>query len=146
MYHPPLHTVREAKALRPQLESDEGQIKNLFVRNKKGKMWLLTLHESQKIDLKATAIALGAGRFSFCSPQRLMKYLGVTPGAVSPFGLLNDIHHEVAFYFEKTLMRHSVIHAHPMDNRITVSIATGDLLAFLDQHGHPHHVFDVAGV
>ena len=87
--HPPLMTVEESRSIRGQLESAEGHIKNLFLRNKKGKMWLLTVHEDRKIDLKATAAQLAAGRFSFCSPERLMTYLGVKPGAVTPLAMLN---------------------------------------------------------
>jgi Ala-tRNA(Pro) deacylase len=133
-------TVEDAKALRTGFDS-EGHIKNLFLRNKKGKMWLFTLHEDTTIDLKQTAIAIGARRFSFGSPERLMEYLGVTPGAVSPFALLNDVHCEVEFYIDAILMEHSVIHAHPLDNRITVTLEREQLLQFLRSHDHPHKVF-----
>lgn len=83
-HHKSLMTVEDARSIRADDESDEGQIKNLFVKNKKGKMWLFTLHENRKIDLKQTALDIGARRFSFCSAERLMEYLGVIPGAVSP--------------------------------------------------------------
>ena len=140
-HHKPLLTVADAQSIRADSESDEGQIKNLFVRNKKGKMWLLTLHENRKLDLKQAAMELGAGRFSFCSAERLMQYLGVIPGAVSPFCLLNDVNHEVSFYIDQALLSHSVIHAHPFDNSMTVSIGTADLLQFLKDHGYDYQVF-----
>ena len=140
LHHAPLMTVEDARAIRGEHETGEGQIKNLFLKNKKGKMWLLTLHEDRVIDLKQAAIDIGAKRFSFCSPDRLMTYLGVVPGAVSPFGLLNDHNRQVTFYIDEALLEHEEVHAHPLDNRITVSIGTRDLLQFLEQRGYPHEV------
>ncbi len=140
LHHAPLMTVEDARAIRGEHETEQGQIKNLFLKNKKGKMWLLTLHEDRAIDLKQAAIDIGAKRFSFCSPDRLMTYLGVVPGAVSPFGLLNDHNREVTFYIDEALLTHEEVHAHPMDNRITVSIGTRDLLQFLEERGYPHAV------
>jgi len=140
--HKPLHTVEDAKSIRSDLQGNEGQIKNLFVKNKKGKMWLLTLHEDKKIDLKKTAIALGAGRFSFCSAEHLMQYLGVIPGAVSPLGLVNDHQKEVTFYIDKTLLDSTFIDVHPLDNRMTVRLSTQDMLEFLKSSGHEYHVFE----
>src|SRR3954470_22822019 len=78
--HPPVFTVEEAKALRGSLPG--GHVKNLFLRNKKGAMWLVVAEEDRAIDLKALGEAIGAGRVSFGSPERLMAHLGVIPGAV----------------------------------------------------------------
>ncbi len=140
--HPPFMTVADAKAMRTLDESGQGQVKNLFLKNKKGRMWLLTLHEDRKIDLNETAKRIGTRRFSFCSRERLMQYLGVKPGAVSPFALLNDVHCEVEFYIDEILVDHSVIHVHPLDNTKTVTIGTQDLLEFLERHGHPFNVLE----
>lgn len=137
MRHKPIFTVEEARSLRSKDESDDGQVKNLFLKNKKGRMWLLTLHESRKIELNDVAQALGARRFSFCSAERLMRCLGVLPGAVSPFALLNDRDSEVQFYLDETLMSHDLMHVHPLDNSATVCIARNDLIRFLESHGHP---------
>ena len=134
--HPPLMTVEESRSIRGQLESAEGHIKNLFLRNKKGKMWLLTVHEDRKIDLKATAVQLGAGRFSFCSPERLMTYLGVKPGAVTPLAMLNDVGHQVTFYLGEELFQTDVIHPHPLVNTATVTMQRNDLVGLLESHGH----------
>ena len=134
--HKPLMTVEDARSIRTELEGDEGQIKNLFLKNKKGDMWLLTCHESRNLDLKQVARALGARRFSFGSPERLMQYLGVRPGAVSPLGLVNDFQAEVSFYLDETLLSHEVIHVHPLDNAQTVSLRRVDLVRFLEGRGH----------
>ena len=80
--------MEEAKALRGSLPG--GHVKNLFLRDKKGAMWLVVAEEDRRIDLKALAARIGAGKVSFASAERLMAHLGVVPGAVTPFGLIND--------------------------------------------------------
>ena len=83
-----MFTVEEAKRLRGELPG--GHTKNLFLRNKKGRMWLVVCLEDREIDLKALGEQLESGRLSFASADRLMTYLGVVPGAVTPFAALND--------------------------------------------------------
>lgn len=134
VHHESLRTVEDAKAIRPK--TDYGHTKNLFVRNKKGKMWLLTLHEDRSVDLKHTAMQLEAGRFSFASEERLMKYLGVIPGAVSAFSILNDVTGQVNFVIDNVLMFHPKWYIHPLDNRMTVTIERKALLDFLKKRGH----------
>ena len=136
IHHAPLMTVQDSKAIRKEFESDEGQVKNLFLKNKKGRMWLLTLHESRVLDLKQAAMDLGAKRFSFCSEERLMTYLGVLPGAVTPLGLLNDRNHEVTFYIDEALVNSALIYPHPLVNTMTLCMKTQDLMALLERHGH----------
>lgn len=135
-HHEPIFTVEQAQSMRPHGVSNEGQVRNLFLKNKKNRMCLLTLHETRKIDLNDVAEALGARRFSFCSPERLMRYLGVIPGAVSPFALLNDRHCVVEFYFDELLLSYDVIYVHPLDNSATLAIARGDLIGLLESDGH----------
>jgi Ala-tRNA(Pro) deacylase len=139
-HHKPLMTVEDARSIRSGADTDEGQIKNLFLKNRKGAMWLLTLHENRAIDLKQTASALGAKRFSFCSADRLMQYLGVTAGAVSPLALLNDTNAEVSFYVDEALLGDRAIHVHPLHNQATVSLDVSDMLEFLAGHGHDFRV------
>ncbi len=136
--HPPMWTVEDAKALRAP--SKFGHTKNLFVRNKKGQMWLLTLHEDRKIDLKLAAKLLGTNRFSFASKQRLMHYLGVIPGAVSAFSLLNDVDQRVQFFIDEALMKDPELHVHPLINTRTTTIDREEMLWFLEKKGHPHQV------
>ena len=138
--HPAMWTVKDAKKLRAP--SPHGHTKNLFVRNKKGQMWLLTLHEDRQIDLRQTAKLVGANRFSFASPQRLMHYLGVIPGAVSPFSLLNDVTRQVTFCIDERLMEAPELHVHPLVNTMTTTIDRQSLLNFLGGCGHPHSVLE----
>jgi Ala-tRNA(Pro) deacylase len=133
--HPPLFTVEQSKALRGEMPG--GHTKNLFLKDKKDRMWLVTAEEDRSIDLKALGTALGAnGRVSFGSPERLMRHLGVEPGAVTPFGLVNDTAGEVRFVLDEGLMRHDVLNFHPLTNAATTAIARADFLRFLDAIGH----------
>ena len=133
--HPPLFTVEQSKALRGELPG--GHTKNLFLKDKKDRMWLVTAEEDRAIDLKALGTALGAsGRVSFGSPERLMRHLGVTPGAVTPFGLVNDTAGAVSFVLDEGLLRHAMLNFHPLTNEATTAIARDDFLRFLDAIGH----------
>ncbi len=145
--HPPMVTVKDCKAIRVT-PGGAGDIKNLFVRNKKGQMWLITCQEDRQIDLKALATALGAGRFSFASHQRLMLYLGVAPGAVSPLALINDRQRSVTFVIDNALLACETIYLHPLDNTRTTAMTSDDLLDFIARTGHPAHTiaFDSDGV
>jgi Ala-tRNA(Pro) deacylase len=132
--HPPVHTVAEAKTFRGGLEGVF--IKNLFLRNKKGQMWLCVVHEDRPVDLGALGARLGAGHLSFASPERLMRTLGVSAGAVTPLGLVNDHALEVRVAIDRAVLRGAVVHAHPLDNTMTTALSTQDLLAFIGASGH----------
>ncbi len=140
--HPPLFTVEQSKALRGDLPG--GHTKNLFLRNKKGRMWLVTCQEDRSVDLKRLAEHLGAGRFSFASPERLMEYLGITPGAVSPLALANDQDRVVQFAMDSRLLEYSRLNLHPLSNAMTTSIAPRDLTRFLAELGHHTQLIDFA--
>ncbi len=142
--HPPVFTVAEAKALRGALEG--GHIKNLFLRNKKGSMWLVTCLEDRDIDLKTLGQALGAGRFSFASAARLMTYLGVLPGAVTPFAVINDTEGKVQVVLDAGLFDCDPVNAHPLVNDRTAAVAPGDLVRFLEAVGHPPQILDLGNL
>jgi Ala-tRNA(Pro) deacylase len=140
--HPPLRTVEDSRRYR---EIHEGAYtKNLFVRNKKGHMWLLTLLEHRRVDLKETAKNLGAGHFSFASEQRLMRHLGIVPGAVSPLALVNDVDGQVNFVLDSGILAFDRIHLHPLDNRMTTTLRLEDLLGFLEKIDHSPQLIDAA--
>ena len=139
--HAPVFTVEEAQRLRGEI--DGGHCKNLFLRNKKGRMWLVVCGEERVVDLKALAKRLGAGRLSFGSPRRLMEHLGVIPGAVTPFAIVNDHDGSVPVIIDRSLLEETAINCHPLDNAQTTTIATDDLVRFLESEGHPPKVIDL---
>ena len=133
--HPRVFTVEEARAHRGHLPGVF--TKSLFLRDRKGAMWLVVCVDDRKVDLKALPPRIGAKpRLSFGSGERLMKYLGVTAGSVSPFTLINDTAGKVRIYFDRAVLAPDAINLHPLDNAKTVTITPDDLLRFLDDVGH----------
>jgi len=142
--HAPVFTVEEAKALRGELAG--AHIKNLFLRNKKGEMWLVTCLEDRRIDLKALAAALGTGRFSFGSAERLMAHLGVQPGAVTPLAVVNDRAGQVRVVLDKALLEFDEVNCHPLVNDMTTTLSAEGLVAFLEAENHPPRILDFDAV
>lgn len=132
--HPPVFTVEEAKALRGNLPGHH--IKNLFLRNKKEEMWLIVALEDRAIDLKRLGERLGAGRFSFGSPERLKRHLGVEPGSVTPLSAINDADRKVRVVLDRGLTEGGPINAHPLVNTMTTALSLADLLRFFAATGH----------
>jgi len=139
--HAPVFTVEEAKSLRGELPG--AHIKNLFLRNKRGGMWILTCLEDRTLDLKTFAVRLGSGRLSFGSSQRLMSYLGVIPGAVTPLAVINDRSGAVNVVLDRALMDASTINVHPLTNSQTTAITPAGLLAFLNAVDHAPTIMDL---
>ena len=133
--HPRVFTVEEAKRLRGSLPG--AHTKNLFVRDKKGAMWLVVALEDRPVELAAVARALGHKRFSFGSPDRLMRYLGLEPGSVTPFGALNDRGGHVRVALDEGLRAVEPWNFHPLVNSMTTSIEPADMLRFLEAVDHP---------
>ena len=142
--HPPVFTVAESKALCGTLPG--AHIKNLFLRNKKGVMWLVTCLEDREIDLKALAGALGAGRFSFGSAERLMTYLGVLPGAVTPFAVINDTGGQVRMVLDRGILGNDPVNCHPLVNDMTTALESKDLIRFLEAVDHAPLILDMDGL
>lgn len=140
--HPPVYTVEEAKALRGELPGSH--IKNLFLRNKKGQMWLVTCLEDREIDLKALGQRLEAGRFSFGSAERLMTYLGVQPGSVTPFAVINDGDKQVTMVLDSGVMEAGPVNCHPLVNTMTTAVSPDDLIRFLEAEGHAPLMLDMS--
>ncbi len=138
--HPPLYTVEESKALRGSLPGHH--VKNLFLRNKKGAMWLVTCLEDRQVDLKRLGEVLNAGRFSFGSAERLMAHLGVRPGAVTPLAVINDKAGAVTMVLDSALSDGAPINAHPLVNHRTTTLGGRDLLRFLEAEGHAPRLLD----
>jgi Ala-tRNA(Pro) deacylase len=142
--HQPLFTVEQSQSLRGKIPG--GHTKNLFLKDKKGALFLVTALEDAAIELKSLHRRLGAtGRFSFGSADAMLETLGVIPGAVTPFGVINDTLGRVTVILDETLMRHEIINAHPLTNTMSTSIARDDLVRFLESTGHPPRIVPVTG-
>jgi Ala-tRNA(Pro) deacylase len=142
--HPPLFTVEESRALRGQIAG--GHTKNLFLKDKRGALYLVTTLEDAEIELKSLHRRLGAsGRFSFGSADLMRATLGVEPGAVTPFGALNDTQGRVTVVLDAAMMALETLNFHPLVNTMTTSIARADLLRFLAATGHAARIEPVAG-
>lgn len=141
--HAPVFTVEEAKSLRGLLPG--GHCKNLFLRNKKGHHWLVVCEEDRSVDLKWLGELLSAGRLSFGSADRLMRVLGVPPGSVTPFALMNDVDCAVTVVLDQAMLAHEVLNYHPLVNHMTVAISRDDLLAFIGACGHKSLIVDLDG-
>lgn len=139
--HPPVFTVAEAKRHRGHIPGVH--TKNLFLRNKKGRMWLVVCHQDRQVDLRWLAGRLGStSRLSFGSPERLMRYLGVIPGAVNPFAVINDGQRAVTVVVDRAILGDEPLNFHPLDNARTTTINPEDFLRFLEAEGHPPILID----
>jgi len=142
--HPPLFTVEQSRVLRGQISG--GHTKNLFLRDKKYELYLVVALEDADIELKDLHRRLGAsGRFSFGSSNLLREVLGVEPGAVTPFGAINDTQGRVTIVLDTPMMEHETLNYHPLVNTMTTSIKRGDLLKFLRSTGHVPRIERVSG-
>ena len=139
--HPAVFTVDEARRLRGELPGAHS--KSLFLRNKKGQMWLVVTLEDRSIDLKELGFRLESGRLSFGSPERLMRHLGVIPGAVTPFAVINDSEQAVQVALDRLMLEREPLNFHPLDNTKTTAIAAADLLRFLEATGHSPQMLDL---
>jgi Ala-tRNA(Pro) deacylase len=134
--HPAAATVEEAEKHWSGI--DATHCKNLFLRNQKGnRHYLVVLVASKKADLRAVADQIGDGKLSFASPERLMTHLGLTPGSVSPFGLINDANHAVRVVLDRDLKSAIRLSFHPNINTVTYSVAAADFARFLGACGNP---------
>jgi len=135
MTHPPVFTVEQSRAHRDP--GAGGHTKNLFLRDKKGALFLVVALEDAPIELKGLHRLLGAsGRFSFGSAELLRETLGVEPGSVTPFCALNDRAGRVAVVLQAAMMAHQRLNFHPLDNTMTTALDREDLVKFLRATGH----------
>jgi Ala-tRNA(Pro) deacylase len=142
--HEALYTVEQSRELRGDLAG--AHIKNLFLRDKKRRMWLVTVLESRDMDLKALRHRIGArGNLSFGNAELLMEHLGVIPGAVTPFAVINDRGGNVTMVLDKALLAIDPVNAHPLRNDRTTAIAARDLAGFLAAENHAPLILDFDG-
>ena len=132
--HPAVFTVEESKRLRGNLLG--GHTKNLFLKDKKGRLWLVVALEDRDVDLKALRKEIGAAQLSFGKPDLLSKVLGLEPGSVTPFGVINDTDGQVTVILDKGLLAFDVLNFHPLTNTATTQISPEGLQIFLRDTRH----------
>ncbi len=143
--HEALFTVEQSSKLYPNMEG--GHTKNLFVKDKKNNFFLLVLESCAEIDLNRLHRVIGAkSRLSFGKPERLMEYLGVKPGSVTAFSVVNDVNNNVKLIIDKSLFAHDKINCHPLTNEMTTTISKSDLIRFLSSVNHEPEIIAISGL
>ena len=135
--HPPLATIEDAKIHWKNYNS--GRCKNIFFRNHKGnRHYLVILEHLRKLDIHDLEKRLHQGKLSFASDQRLKKYLGLDPGSVSPFGLINDKEKHVYLFIDEKLNESERLAFHPNVNTASIVVSKSDFLKFLEYTGNSY--------
>ena len=133
--HPPLATIEEA--IIHWKDYNSGRCKNIFFRNHKGnRHYLVILEHLRKLDIHDLEKRLRQGKLTFASDARLKKYLGLEPGSVSPFGLINDHENHVHLFIDEKLLEYERLAFHPNINTATLVISKSDFLRFLEYSGN----------
>jgi len=141
--HEPLFTVAESSAIERELPG--AHTKNLFLKDEGGELFLVVACSETRVDLKALAKRINAGRFSFGKPELLMQALGVPPGSVTAFAIINDPGRQVRVVIDANLMKHDRLNCHPLENTATTNIARDDLLRFIRSCGHEPRIAVLGG-
>ena len=132
--HPPIFTVNDAKKYQKRMAGTH--VKNLFLRDKKKRNFLLVTEQDTKINMKTLRHKIKSDRLSFGSHERLWQYLGVRPGAVSPLALINDVKNSVTLLFQDILQTEQKIYFHPLVSDQTIGVRLRDLDVFFKFTGH----------
>ena len=133
--HAPLFTVEDSKAFRGQIEGAHS--KNLFLKDAKANFFLISIEESASIDLKKTMQQIQSKKLSFAKPEYLQDILGIEPGSVSPFALLNDTKKQVKFYLDRSFLDSETVNFHPLINTATVNISPQNLIELIEKYHNP---------
>ena len=143
MHHEAVFRVGEGEGIKDQLPG--AHTKNLFLKDDRGQLWLISAEQHTQVNLKALPKTIGSGRLSFGSPERLFDALGVTPGSVTALALINDPGHKVIFLLDKVLAEAEIVNFHPLTNTATTALSQADFRAFLKSLGRELRVVDFAG-
>jgi Ala-tRNA(Pro) deacylase len=139
--HDPIFTVAEGEHLKKEIPGVH--CRNLFLADKKKVMYLVVAANETPVDLKGLETKLGAGRLSFGSADRLWRVLGIRPGSVCPFTLVNDKDHQVNLVLDAEMMKAPIVNYHPLDNAMTIGLTPADLLKFFAHTGHAPRILDL---
>lgn len=139
--HEAVFTVEESSKLETDMPGTH--CRNLFVRDKKKRMFLVVLPNEVAVDMKKLAPVIGSDRLSFGSADRLWQYLGVRPGSVCPFSIINDTDKNVTIVLDKGMMEAEIVNYHPLINTMTLGLSPADLLKFIEDCGHEPKIADL---
>ncbi len=137
--HDPLFTVEDSKKNRGEMNGSHS--KNLFFKNKKNKFYLISCEENTNINIKKISKELNLGNISFAKEEYLLSYLGIKPGSVSPYALLNDTQNVVDFFLEKKLYESEFVNFHPLSNKATITMLTKNFINFMIENNKKIHIF-----
>ena len=140
--HNALFTVEESSRFRGEIRGLHS--KNLFLKNKKNKFFLFSCEEFSKINLKTFSKSLGLGNVSFAKKEYLLELLGISPGSVTPFALLNNEENNIDFYLEDKMHESEYINFHPLTNKATVTIKSREFIEFMIENKKKIHIFSTA--
>lgn len=140
-HHPPIFTVAEGEHLKEDIPGLH--CRNLFLRDKKKNSFLVVAANETEIDLKKLPDLIDSGRLSFGSSDRLWEMLGIRPGSVNPFTIINDPDKTVKIVLDAKMMDAEIVNYHPMDNAMTVGLSPKDLLKFIEYCGHTPHIVNL---
>ena len=140
--HEPIFTVEQAQRVHRDITG--GHCKNLFCKDEKGVLWLIVALEDAKIDLKAAKDKIGSRRLTFGKPELLMEILGIEPGSVTPFSLINDTTVKTNVILDAAMMQLDQLNFHPLKNDATTTISSADLLTFINACGHAPRIVAVS--
>lgn len=139
--HPAVFTVEEAADHTGHLPG--GHCKSLFLKDKKGGLWLLVCLDRRRIDMNRLSKVLECPRLSFGKPELLLDVLGITPGSVTPFALINDKDRQIRPLLDRAMLDHELLNYHPLTNEATTTIKSADLPKFVEAMGHELRVIDL---
>jgi Ala-tRNA(Pro) deacylase len=139
--HPPVFTVEQARAHCADIPGVH--CKNLFFKDAKGTLWLVVVPDHRVLELKRLHEKIGAKRLSFGNAELLREVLGVEPGSVTPFALINDIERRVNVVLDAWMMRQPILNYHPLENSATTTLRSDDLLKFIRSCGHEPRIVEL---
>jgi Ala-tRNA(Pro) deacylase len=140
--HAAVFTVAESLAIETSMPG--GHTKNLFLKDKKGALFLVVALHDAAIEMKSLHKTLDCDRLSFGKAELLIEVLGITPGSVTPFSVLNDTAGQVTVVLDAPMMEHELLNYHPLENTATTAIAREDLLRFIRATGHEPRIVQVS--
>lgn len=141
-HHKAVFTVEESETVDANIPGTH--CRNLFLRDKKKKNFLLVLQNATEVDINKLPPIIDSARLSFGSADRLWEYLGVRPGSVCPFSITNDTDHKVKIILDKSMMETDLVAYHPLINTMTITVTPSDLIKFIESTGHEAHIVDLS--